>query len=69
MEKGTDVTSMEDAMAFPREFDYEVPEYSSKQDPVYLDFVGRLAHKRAKNELSKEQKIAVTEYSLDHWEA
>lgn len=42
MEKGTNVISTEDGMPMPRESDYEVPDYASKEDTHYVEFVGRL---------------------------
>ena len=69
MEKGTNEISTEDGMPLPRECDYEVPEYLSKADPVYVEFVSRLTARRDRNKLAKQQKLVVTEYSLDHWEA
>lgn len=67
MEKGTNEVSAEDGMPMPRECDYEVPEYLSKEEPVYADFVKRLTMRRERNKLAQQQKIVVTEYSLDHW--
>ena len=69
MEKGAVEISAEDGMPMPRECDYEVPEYLSKEDPAYVGFVARLAKRREKNQLAKGQRLVATKYSLAHWEA